>query len=159
MSGTVAERVEAYCKQAGMGQDEPLRLMLLTVAQAVDETNAAADRMGREVARRAVTAAMAEMRSHAVKLLQEIAWIKRLAVAGLIVVSAGGGWWAGQRMPQLTPLGRLTPAQAEALRLNDFGVLLDGCTRQAPQGGREWCQFTHGWWLSPPVVMAGGKER
>jgi hypothetical protein len=41
--------------------------------------------------------------------------------------------------------------------LNDFGVLLDGCTRQAPQGGREWCQFTHGWWLSPPVVMAGGK--
>ena len=158
MSSVKAEQVAALCEEAGMGEDDPLRASIDSLARSAEELRAAADRIGREAAQRAATAAVAECRSQMARVAREVSWIRWLAVAGLIVVAAGGGWWAGQRMPQATPLGRLTPAQAETLRWNDLGALLQGCQRGAPQGDRDWCQFTRGWWLSPPPAPKGGKE-
>jgi len=152
----MAEQVEGYCTEAGMPEDEPLRQAMVSVARSADSLQATADRIGREAAQRAATAAVAECRTQMVQVAREVSWIRRLTVAGLVVVVAGGSWWAGQRMPQPTPLGRLTPVQAETLRWNDLGALLEGCQRGAPQGDREWCQFTRGWWLSSPPAPKGG---
>jgi hypothetical protein len=152
----MAEQVEGYCAKAGMPEDEPLRQAMVSVAKSADSLQAAADRIGREAAGRAATAAVAECRAQMARVAREVSWIRRLAVAGLVVLAAGGGWWAGQRLPQPTPLGRLTPAQAETLRWNDLGALLEGCQRGTPQGGREWCGFTRGWWLSPPPAPPKG---
>ena len=156
MSGVTAEQVAALCDEAGMGESDPLRASMVSLARSAEELRAVADRIGREAAGRAATAAVAECRSQMARVAREVSWIRRLAVAGLVLCAAGGGWWAGQRMPKPTPLGRLTPAQAETVRWNDFGVLLAGCQRGKPQGGREWCGFTQGWWLSPPPAPKGG---
>ena len=156
MTANMAEQVEGYCAKAGMPEDEPLRQAMVSVARSADSLHAAADRVGREAAGRAATAAVAECRMQMARVAREVSWIRRLTVAGLVLLAAGGGWWAGQRLPQPTPLGRLTPAQAETLRWNDLGALLEGCQRGAPQGGRDWCSFTRGWWLSPPPLPKGG---
>ena len=158
MTATTAAQIEDYCVQAGMPEDEPLRQAMVSVARSADSLQAAADRIGREAASRAATAAVAECRSQMARVAREVSWIRRLALVGLVVVAAGGGWWAGQRQPQATPLGRLTPRQAETVRWNDLGALLEGCQRGAPQGGREWCGFTQGWWLSPPPAPHRGTE-
>ena len=158
MNSVTAEQVAVLCEEAGMGEDDPLRASMVSLARSAEELRTAADRIGREAAGRAATAAVAECRAQMARVAREVSWIRWLTVAGLVVVSAGGGWWAGQRLPQATPLGRLTPAQAETLRWNDIGALLEGCQRGAPQGGREWCGFTRGWWLSPPPPPKGGKE-
>src|SRR4051794_27901531 len=141
-----------------MSEGDPLRASMVSVAQSADSLQAAADRIGREAAGRAATAAVAECRAQIARVAREVSWSRRLALAALVVLAAGGGWWAGQRLPKATSQGRLTPAQAETLRWNDLGALLESCQRGAPQGGREWCGFTRGWWLSPPPPPKGGKE-
>lgn len=156
MSGVTAEQVAALCDEAGMDKGDPLRASMVGLARSAEDLGAAADRIGREAAGRAATAAVAECRAQMARVAREVSWIRRLAVAGLVLLAAGGGWWAGQRLPQPTPLGRLTPAQAETLRWNDLGALLESCQRGAPQGGRDWCGFTRGWWLSPPPLPKGG---
>lgn len=132
--------------------DRPLRTALVTVAQAAEDAQRAAERVGREAGQRAAAAAAAEMRTQAARLLREAGWIKRLAVAGLVAGSAGGGWIAGRQMPQATPWGRLSPAQMETVRFNDLGAALAACAPQEPRGGRDWCAV--GWWLAPPPAPA-----
>ncbi|WP_157033571.1 hypothetical protein [Belnapia moabensis] len=157
MSGVTAEQVAALCDAAGMDEGDPLRASMVGLARSAEDLHAAADRIGREAAGRAASAAVAECRLQMARVAREVSWIRRLAVAGLVLLAAGGGWWAGQRLPQPTPLGRLTPAQAETLRWNDLGALLESCQRGVPQGDRDWCGFTRGWWLSPPPLPKGGK--
>ena len=84
MTATMAEQVERYCARAGMPEDEPLRQAMVSVAQSADSLQAAADRIGREAAGRAATAAVAECRSQMVRVAREVSWIRRLAVAGLV---------------------------------------------------------------------------
>lgn len=141
-----------------MDEHDPLRVSMVSLAHSAEDIRTAADRIGREAAQRAAGAAVAECRSQMARVAREVSWIRRLLLAGLVLLAAGGGWWAGQRLPQPTPLGRLSPAQAETLRWNDLGLLLQGCTRQPPQGGRDWCAFTQGWWLAPHPAPQGERR-
>lgn len=151
MSETAAQ-VAAWCDEAGLDSPagKPLRLALITTAQAAVDAKGAAEKVGKEAGQRAGQAAGAEVRSQIAKLALQVSWLKRLAVTGLVVGTAGLTWLAARHVPMATPYGRMTPALAETLRWNDLGALLDACTPQASQGGREVCGFTRGWWLSQP---------
>ncbi|MDO9711767.1 hypothetical protein [Paracraurococcus lichenis] len=153
----VEASVAAYCDRAGMPADEPVRLALVAVAAVADRLDDAASRVGREAARQAALGAAQEMRTAAARLVREVRWHRGLLLTALLLAAAGGGWWAGRQMPQPTLAGRLSAAQAETLRWNDLGVLLESCARQSAQAGREWCAFTQGWWLSPPPAPKAGR--
>lgn len=138
MSGG-ARRVEGFCARAGMEEDSPLRLALLTVMEAAETAGEAARGGARgltpegeaELVRRVAEAAGLATRREAARIVRRSGFATGalLAAAGLLLAGAGYGVgrWDGARQGAAAVEGAAFLAQVAAL--NDARAMAEECRR------------------------------
>jgi hypothetical protein len=146
VSGGV-KRVEAFCANAGMEEDSPLRLALVTVMETA-ETASEAVRSGArgltpegeaDLIQRISQAAVVATQREAARIVRRsgVTTAAMLAVAGLLLAGAGYGVgrWDGARQGAAAVEGAAFLAQVAAL--NDARAMADTCrrTQRREKGG------------------------
>ena len=150
------KRVEAFCAKAGMEDDSPLRLALLTVMESAETAREAVSGGARgltpegeaELIRRVTRAAAATTEREAARFVSrfDFAMGMKLAAAGLLLLGCGYGIgrWDGARqgahaMEGAAFLGTLA-------ELNDLRTLRQECQRTARrQSGGIACDLPPVW--------------
>ena len=146
MSGGV-RRVEAFCAKAGMEEDSPLRLALVTVMETAEQAREAVRGGARgltpegeaDLIQRVAQAAAVATQREAARIVRRsgVTTAAMLAVAGLLLAGAGYGVgrWDGARQGAAAIEGAAFLAQVAAL--NDARAMADTCrrTQRREKGG------------------------
>ena len=155
MSGGV-RRVEAFCAKAGMEEDSPLRLALVTVMETAEKASEAVRGGARgltpegeaDLIQRVSQAATVATQREAARIVRRsgFATAAMLAVAGLLLAGAGYGIgrWDGARQGAAAVEGAAFLAQVAAL--NDARAMADKCRRtQRQEKGGIACDLPPVW--------------
>ena len=155
MSGGV-KRVETFCANAGMEEDSPLRLALLTVMETAETASEAVRGGARgltsegeaDLIQRVAQAAVVATQREAARIVRRsgFATAAMLAVAGLLLAGAGYGVgrWDGARQGAAAVEGAAFLAQVAAL--NDARAMADKCRRtQRQEKGGVACDLPPVW--------------
>ena len=155
MSGGV-RRVEAFCAKAGMEEDSPLRLALVTVMETAETASEAVRGGARgltpegeaDLIQRVSQAAAVATQREAARIVRRsgITTATMLAMAGLLLAGAGYGVgrWDGARQGAAAVEGAAFLAQVAAL--NDARAMADMCRRtQRQEKGGIACDLPPVW--------------
>jgi hypothetical protein len=155
VSGGV-RRVEAFCAKAGMEEDSPLRLALVTVMETAEQAREAVRGGARgltpegeaDLIQRISQAAVVATQREAARIVRRsgVTTAAMLAVAGLLLAGAGYGVgrWDGARQGAAAVEGAAFLAQVAAL--NDARAMADKCRRtQRQEKGGVACDLPPVW--------------
>jgi hypothetical protein len=155
VSGGV-RRVEAFCAKAGMEEDSPLRLALVTVMETAETASEAVRGGARgltpegeaDLIQRVSQAAAVATQREAARIVRRsgVTTAAMLAVAGLLLAGAGYGVgrWDGARQGAAAVEGAAFLAQVAAL--NDARAMADKCRRtQRQEKGGVACDLPPVW--------------
>jgi hypothetical protein len=155
VSGGV-KQVEAFCVNAGMEKDSPLRLALLTVMETAEQAREAVRGGARgltpegeaELIQRVSQAAVVATQREVARIVRRssFATAAMLTVAGLLLAGAGYGLgrWDGARQGAAAHEGAVFLAQVAAL--NDARVMAEKCRRtQRQEKGGIACDLPSVW--------------
>jgi hypothetical protein len=149
-------RVETFCAKAGMEEDSPLRLALVTVMETAETASEAVRGGARgltpegeaDLIQRVSQAAVVATRREAARIVRRSSFVTAamLAVAGLLLAGAGYGVgrWDGARQGAAAVEGAAFLAQVAAL--NDARAMADTCRRtQRQEKGGIACDLPPVW--------------
>jgi hypothetical protein len=149
-------RVETFCAKAGMEEDSPLRLALLTVMETAEIASEAVRGGARgltpegeaDLIQRVSQAAVVATQREAARIVRRsgVTTAAMLAVAGLLLAGAGYGVgrWDGARQGAAAVEGAAFLAQVAAL--NDARAMADKCRRtQRQEKGGVACDLPPVW--------------
>jgi hypothetical protein len=149
-------RVEAFCARAGMEEDSPLRLALVTVMETAETASEAVRGGARgltpegeaDLIQRVSQAAAVATQREAARIVRRsgFATAAMLALAGLLLAGAGYGVgrWDGARQGAAAVEGAAFLAQVAAL--NDARAMADKCRRtQRQENGGVACDLPPVW--------------
>ena len=142
-------QVEVFCAKAGMEEDSPLRLALITAVETAEMASEAVKGGARgltpegeqELIRRVTDAAAESIEREAARIVRhfDLGMVLKVAMALALVALAGGGggYWLGMREVQVTERriaaafadGTATAGRwAEMMENNDLNAALARCT-------------------------------
>ena len=155
MTGGV-RRVEAFCAKAGMEEDSPLRLVLVTVMETAEQAREAVRGGARgltpegeaDLIQRVSQAAVVATQREAARIVRRSGFVTAamLALAGLLLAGAGYGVgrWDGARQGAAAVEGAVFLAQVAAL--NDARAMAEKCRRtQRQEKGGVACDLPPVW--------------
>lgn len=131
--------VQGLAEKAGMAPDEPLRVLLVALANKMDRLEVLQASFGPDAGRMAADAARREVSSGMRRVSWQLGAARWTAsFAGLVLVAALS-WYAGTRTPVATPHGPMPRALVDLAPLQNWPAQWEACRKQAPQNGVEWC--------------------
>lgn len=142
----LSSRVGRLTNQAGMSDDEPIKLILDAVSKDVDRFHEKFDELNnlieKNVKNNQEEIAAATHRAVS-RGMQNLTWqlgLWRWAVVGLsCAVLSFSSYQIGRNSRIETDIGNITPQVAEIMRMQNLPEQLTACRNQAPFNGIEWC--------------------